>query len=97
MPVPLPSTCYPVVPSLNFGAETPILGGANDIDAATVHLLHEAGASIVFGDLATKAAETLLSPLSKSPTITFLPTDVTEYADNIALFKTTLQKYGSVE
>jgi hypothetical protein len=60
-------------------------------------LLHEAGASIVFGDLATEAAEALLSSLSNPPTITFLPTDVTKYADNIALFKTALQKYGSVE
>jgi NAD(P)-dependent dehydrogenase (short-subunit alcohol dehydrogenase family) len=97
MLVPLPSTCNPIVSSLNFEAETPILGGANGIGAATVRLLYEVGASVVFGDLATKAAEALLSSLSNPPTITFLPTDVTKYADNIALFKTALQKYGSVE
>jgi len=90
----------PAIPSFPpsiFRAETPILGGANGIGAATVRLLHEAGASIVFGDLANKAAEALLSSLSNPSTITFLPTDVTKYADNVALFKTALQKYGSVE
>ena len=29
--------------------------------------------------------------------MTFLPTDVTKYADNIALFKTARQKYGKVD
>jgi hypothetical protein len=95
--VPLPRLPPASPPSSVFGAKTPTLGGANGIGAATVRLLHEAGASIVFGDLATKAAEALLSSLSNPSTITFLPTDVTKYADNIALFKTALQKYGSVE
>jgi len=92
-----PPLILPSFPPSIFRAETPILGGANGIGAATVRLLHEAGASIVFGDVATKAAEALLSSLSNPSTITFLPTDVTKYADNIALFKTALQIYGSVE
>jgi len=51
----------------------------------------------VFGDLNRQAAEELLKSLSAPSTITFLPTDVTKYADNIALFKTALKKYGRVD
>ena len=71
-------------------------GGANGIGASTVRFLHEAGASIV-GDLDTNAAENLFSSLSNPSTITFLRTDVTKYGNNIALFKTALQKHGCVD
>jgi len=74
-----------------------LTGGANGIGASTVQLLHKAGASVVFGDLNRKVAESLLESLGSPDTITFLPCDVTKYADNLALFKTALQKYGRVD
>ena len=74
-----------------------LTGGANGIGAATVRLLHGVGALVVFGDLATSAAETLLSSLGHPDTITFLTTDVTKYADQLGLFKTAHRKYGRVD
>ena len=74
-----------------------LTGGANGIGASTVQLLHKAGASVVFGDLSTSAADKLISSLNSPDTVTFLKTDVTKYADNIALFKTALKKHGRVD
>jgi NAD(P)-dependent dehydrogenase (short-subunit alcohol dehydrogenase family) len=70
-------------------------GGANGIGAATVSLLHSHGAKIVFGDYDAKAGEALASRLGED--VTFLKTDVSKYADNLALFKTAFQKYGRID
>ena len=74
-----------------------LTGGAAGIGASTIQYLHEAGASIVFGDVQDDAAKSLLSSIGNPPTITYLHTDVTKYADNLKLFKTALEKYGRVD
>lgn len=74
-----------------------LTGGSAGIGASTVRYLHEAGASIIFGDIQDEAAETLLSSLSHPQTITYIHADVTKYADNLKLFNTALEKYGGVD
>jgi len=65
--------------------------------AATVRLLHAAGAFVVFGDLASSAAEELIASLGQPGKVTFVLTNVTSHAANLALFKTAYQKYGRVD
>ena len=55
-----------------------VTGGANGIGASTVRFLHKAGASVVFGDLAVKDGEALVSSLGSPSSITFLRRDVTK-------------------
>ncbi|KAF2103350.1 NAD(P)-binding protein [Rhizodiscina lignyota] len=71
-------------------------GGATGIGAATVRILANAGANVIFGDVNKDAAEKLTSELN-SKDVTFLPTDVTNYADNLKLFRTAIDKYGRVD
>ncbi|KAE8406395.1 hypothetical protein BDV37DRAFT_270001 [Aspergillus pseudonomiae] len=73
-----------------------LTGGATGIGAATVRLLHSYGAKVIFGDINTEAAKTVV--YSTSPdTIHFVETDVRSYEDNLALFKYALSKYGRVD
>ena len=74
----------------------PFPGGANGIGAATVRLLYEKGAKVVFGDLNVTASELLVSSLN-SEHVTALKTDVTSYEDNLALFRMALERYGKVD
>ena len=75
-----------------------LTGGANGIGAATLRLLHALGATIVFGDYDVVNAEKLLAELnSSSNTITFERTNVTVYADNLALFKAALSQHGRID
>ncbi|MCJ1400544.1 hypothetical protein MMC11_003750 [Xylographa trunciseda] len=73
-----------------------LTGGANGIGAATVRLLFEAGASVVFGDMDTKNGELLVENI-KSQEVLFMKTDVSKYEDNLALFKTAHEKFGKVD
>ena len=73
-----------------------LTGGANGIGAATVRLLHSAGANVIFGDISASAGKAVVDSIS-SPNIIFIPTDVTRYVDNLDLFKTALEKYGRVD
>jgi len=73
-----------------------LTGGANGIGAATVRLLFEAGASVVFGDMDTKNGELLVEDI-KSQEVHFMKTDASKYEDNLALFKTAYQKFGKVD
>ncbi|GAB7364046.1 hypothetical protein MBLNU230_g4602t1 [Neophaeotheca triangularis] len=76
-----------------------LTGGANGIGASIVNLCVEAGAHVIFGDADTTSGQNLVSTLQKTTTNppTFLPTDVTRYEDNLALFKTALQQHGRVD
>lgn len=88
-----------------------LTGGASGIGAALTALLHSHGAHVVFGDInvATgKALEESLSPTKwvsnsdsktagETATATFVPCDVSEYADVYRLFRTALDKHGVVD
>ena len=73
-----------------------LAGGANGIGAATVRLLFEAGASVVFGDMDTKNGELLVEDI-RSQEVLFIKTDVSKYEDNLALFKTAYESFGKVD
>jgi NAD(P)-dependent dehydrogenase (short-subunit alcohol dehydrogenase family) len=75
-------------------------GGANGIGRATVSILHSLGANIVFGDISAAAGESFCKEINASsttPTIYFLPTDISKYADNLALFKLAFEKFGHID
>ena len=56
-----------------------ITGGARGLGAATVRLMAEAGARIVFGDVLREEGEALAAELGED--VAFLPMDVTEPSD----------------
>jgi len=56
-----------------------ITGGARGLGAATVRLMAEAGAKIVFGDVLREEGEALATELGED--VAFLPMDVTEPSD----------------
>lgn len=72
------------------------VGGATGIGAATVRYLANAGANVVFGDIAKEPAEKLVAELNSND-VTFMSMDVTSYADNLKLFRTAIDKYGRVD
>ena len=88
--------------SLHFksltGAVVVLTGGSSGIGAATVRQLYSYGAKVIFGDLAATrtAAEALIASTS-AESVHFLPTDVRNYEDNLALFKFALKQYGRVD
>lgn len=51
---------------------------------------------MVFGDRDALTGKRLASTFSDGR-VQFLPMDVTSYADNVALFKLALEKYGTVD
>lgn len=77
-----------------------ITGGASGIGAATVKAFHAAGASVVFGDITEDVGQKTAEELNKSAgdeRATFVQYNAASYDDNLKLFKTALQKYGSVD
>lgn len=70
-------------------------GGSTGIGAATVKRLHQAGAVVVFGDIATGPAQELVKELKER--VSFVPCDVTEYDDLYHLFKQAHELHGSVD
>jgi NAD(P)-dependent dehydrogenase (short-subunit alcohol dehydrogenase family) len=66
-------------------------GGSTGIGAATVKLLVEHGANVVFGDINVAAAH------ESGTSATFLECDVTKYDDIDQLFKKTYDQYGRID
>jgi NAD(P)-dependent dehydrogenase (short-subunit alcohol dehydrogenase family) len=80
-----------------------LTGGSSGIGAATVALFHSLGAKVIFGDVNSQDGDMLVeslaknSPSSDDPGVHFLQCDVRSYADNLALFKAAMDKYGRVD
>jgi len=80
-----------------------LTGGASGIGAATATLFHSLGAKVIFGDVnslnGNRLVESLVKkiPSSDDPGVHFLQCDVRSYADNLALFKAAMDKYGRVD
>jgi NAD(P)-dependent dehydrogenase (short-subunit alcohol dehydrogenase family) len=72
-----------------------LTGGCNGVGAATVSLLHEHGALVVFGDRDEPAAAQLTESLGEGAD--FVRTNVTVYQEVLALFHFTHAKYGRVD
>ncbi|KAL4757029.1 uncharacterized protein BDW70DRAFT_144077 [Aspergillus foveolatus] len=87
-------------PMLFFALDSKVVvltGGANGIGAATVSLLYEHGASIVFGDRDVEAGERVAASYQDKERVRFVATDVMSYASTLALFKDAYQNYGRVD
>jgi NAD(P)-dependent dehydrogenase (short-subunit alcohol dehydrogenase family) len=65
--------------------------------SATVRLLYNVGAFVIFGDLATSAAEALMASLNHPARVTFVLADTSSYSANMTLFRVAHQKYGRVD
>lgn len=77
-----------------------ITGGATGIGSATVARLYGVGALVVFGDVATKPAEELVSNLKTSSGtggVSFVHCDVTKYNDIYSLVKAAYDKYARID
>ena len=77
-----------------------ITGGATGIGRATVTRLHNVGALVVFGDIASQPALELVSTLdasSRTGEVSFVQCDVTNYDDIYNLVKTAYDKYGRID
>ncbi|TVY82963.1 Short-chain dehydrogenase reductase 3b [Lachnellula suecica] len=73
-----------------------LTGGATGIGRAAVHLYHENGASIVFGDVADGPGQQLANELG-SQRAAFIHCDTTSYSDQLALFAKAKELYGRVD
>ncbi|KAK9460476.1 uncharacterized protein V1516DRAFT_676747 [Lipomyces oligophaga] len=77
-------------------------GGANGIGAASVKLFLERGCSVTFGDVTRATGEELVGRLCKmcpqyASRIQFVLCDVSRYEDVVFLFKSALDRFGSVD
>lgn len=72
-------------------------GGAAGIGAATVRLLHGAGAHVFFGDVNESAAHELISSLGAPNRPVFVNCNASIYSDTVALFKTAFWEFGRVD
>lgn len=59
--------------------------------------LHEFGAKVVFGDIATEHSQSLLNSLGNPADVTFIEADLATYDGNYRLFKAAFDKYGKVD
>lgn len=69
------------------------LGGASGIGLSTISVLNQKGAIVVFGDISS--GEAIAKDFDQD--VDFVKTDVTKYADLLALFDLALKKYGRVD
>lgn len=76
-----------------------LTGAATGIGAATARLLVSHGAKVVFGDVNTQAAHSLVSSITTqaSDSIEFLQCDVTKYSDIYNLFKAAHSRHGHID
>ncbi|GIZ44937.1 hypothetical protein CKM354_000812100 [Cercospora kikuchii] len=75
------------------GKTVVITGGASGIGEGYVRVARDHGANVVFGD----RDQALGNQVAAAHGATFVPTDVTSYADQLKLFATAFQKYGRVD
>lgn len=75
------------------GKTVVLTGGASGIGEGYVRVARAHGANVVFGD----RDQVLGNKVAEAHGATFVPTDVTSYADQLNLFATALQKYGQVD
>lgn len=73
-----------------------LTGGANGIGAATVRLFTSFGAKVVFCDLDAARGEALATELGPDKA-QFVKVDVTDYAQQYALFKQAVEKWGRID
>jgi NAD(P)-dependent dehydrogenase (short-subunit alcohol dehydrogenase family) len=59
--------------------------------------LHQLGAKVVFGDIATDAAQSLLSSMGAPADVTFIEGDLGTYNGNYNLVKAAFDKYGKID
>lgn len=72
--------------------------GATGIGAVLVHLLHNAGAHVFFGDVLDEPALALETELNSSSAIVqFVHCDVTSHIDNLALFDAAYKTCGRID
>ncbi|KAI9928421.1 hypothetical protein ASPWEDRAFT_170580 [Aspergillus wentii DTO 134E9] len=76
-----------------------ITGGANGIGAATALLFNKHGANVVIADLRSfeKNAETLIATFPHPECGVFLPANILDWGQMIALFKGTVQRFGGID
>ncbi|PPJ50279.1 hypothetical protein CBER1_04887 [Cercospora berteroae] len=70
-----------------------ITGGASGIGEGYVRVARAHGVNVVFGD----RDQVLGNKVAEAHGATFVPTDVTSYADQLKLFATAFEKYGRVD
>ena len=106
----------PTSPNSNFALlrnkAVVLSGGATGIGAATLRLLVQHGANVVFGDLNVSAAEALVQELSSTTSagkadadagmsrvgqVIFVRCDVSKHADVVALFRAAWEGFGGVD
>lgn len=76
-----------------------VTGAAGGIGAEAVRLYHRYGAKVVIADLEgmRSSAEALLSSLAEPQRSAFIPSNIVNWADMKHLFRSTKQKFGSVD
>lgn len=72
-------------------------GGALGIGSCLVKRLHELGSKVVFGDIATKESEALLTSLGSPDNVTYVEGDLGTYDANYKLLRAAFDKYGKVD
>lgn len=74
-----------------------VTGGGSGISLAFALRLLEAGCNVLVADLALSPEAEALNKYTESPKAIFQKTDVTDWAQLDAAFKTTLDAFGSLD
>ena len=89
---------------LNEFAELPgktaiITGGAGGIGAATAKIFNSHGANVVIADIpkTRELAERLIASFSRPEKAIFIPVDILNWEQMLALFRQTIERFGSID
>jgi NAD(P)-dependent dehydrogenase (short-subunit alcohol dehydrogenase family) len=76
-----------------------VTGAAAGIGAATARVYHSHGANVVLADLEEmrSSAETVVACLSEPARATFIPVNIVDWGEMTMLFRSTKEKFGSVD